>query len=212
MSSDDITLTLEKRETVGKGLNQLRSEGKMPAVIHNHGKDSVIVVGNQMEMAKVFARAGKHHPVNVQVGSDKYLTIIKSVDVEPKKYQLRHIVFGAIKQNEKVEAEVPVVIEGEIPAEKLGFMLITQLDHVTVEAFPKDLVDKLVIDGSKLAEVGDRVHVSDIQLPSGVTIKDDPEQGVAVIEESRAQAAAEPEEEAEGEAGADESKQAEEDE
>ena len=39
MSTGDIVVELEKREVVGKGLRHLRSEGKVPAVIHDHGKE-----------------------------------------------------------------------------------------------------------------------------------------------------------------------------
>ena len=45
MSSDTISVTLEKREVVGKGLAKIRSAGQVPAVIHNHGQESIHVQG-----------------------------------------------------------------------------------------------------------------------------------------------------------------------
>ena len=41
MSDQDITLVLENREAVGKAVKQLRREGQLPAVIHDHGKESI---------------------------------------------------------------------------------------------------------------------------------------------------------------------------
>lgn len=199
MSDQDITLTLEQRDKVGKGLNQLRIDGEIPAVIHNHGKDSVVVKGRSLDILKAYESAGKHHPINVVVGKDKYFTIIKDVDFEPTKHKLRHVVFNSIRQNEKVESEVPIVLEGEeIPAEKAGLMVIRQLDHVVIEALPKDLIDSVTIDATGLAEIGDKITVADIPVPQGVTILTELEHPIATVEETKAQISEEAEE-AEGE-------------
>ncbi len=216
MSQDTITLTLEKRDVVGKGLNKLRREGKMPAVIHNHGKESIVVIGPYIEMLKVYQQAGKHHPVTVQVGSEKYMALIRSVDFEPKKNQLRHVVFNAIKQDEKQKTEVPVhfVEDAEIPAEKAGLMVIKQLDAVEIEALPKDLIDELTVDPSGLTEIGDKITVADIKVPEGITILTEAEHPIATVEETKAQMSEEAEEEAaegeEGEGGESESAEGEE--
>jgi ribosomal protein L25 (general stress protein Ctc) len=97
----DITVELQKRETIGKGLNKLRTEGTVPAVIHDHGKPSVHVMGDFRDFTKVYSVAGKHHAVQLKLDNKDHLAIIKHVDFDPKKHQIRHIVFQAIKQNEK---------------------------------------------------------------------------------------------------------------
>jgi len=195
VSNDSITLTLQKRDAVGKGLNKLKSDGMIPAVIHNHGKESVVVSGQFMELNKAYQHAGKHQPITIKVDGQEYFTIIKDVDFEPKKNILRHVVFNTIRQDVKTEAEVPIIFEGDvIPAEQASLMVIKPLDHVIIEALPKDLVDSVTVDVTVLAEIGDRIHVSDIKLPAGVTIKDDPEQTIAHVEAPRAVLAEESEE------------------
>lgn len=206
LSQDTITLTLEKREVVGKGLNKLRREGQIPAVIHNHGKDSIIVVGPSREITKVYQQAGKHHPVTVEVGGQKYMALIRDAHFEPKKNELRHVVFNAIRQDEKQKTEVPVhfVEDAEIPAEKASLMVIRQLDAVEIEALPKDLVDQLLVDPSGLTEIGDKITVADIKVPGGITILTDAEHPIATVEETKAQMSEEAEEEAaEAEEGAE---------
>lgn len=181
--ADDNTLTLVPREALGKGLNGLRRDGLVPAVIHDHGKDSVHVSATYIDMVKTYRHAGKRHPLTLKVGGKNYLAMIKDVDFEPKKQLLRHVVFNAIKQNEKVEAEIPITFEEvEIPAEKLSLMILKQLDRVEVQALPKDLPEELRVDPSKLAEVGDRLTVADITLPAGVTLVTDPEAQIAIVE------------------------------
>lgn len=182
--SDDIAIKLEEREVLRKGLTNLRSQGLIPAVIHDHGNPSIHVMGNDSVLGKAYAQAGKHHPVHLKVGGKDRLALIRDVDFDPTKHIMRHIVFQAIRQDEETEAEIPVVFkaETEIPAEKKSLLVLKQLDHVEIKALPKDLPDELVVDPSSLEEVGDNLTVADIVVPAGVTILTEPEQQIAVVE------------------------------
>ena len=114
--------------------------------------------------------------------------------------KLRHVVFQAIKQDEKVEAEVPIRIEGDAPAEKVGLIILHQLDAVEIEALPKNLPDELVVSAETLVELHDKITVADLDIPAGVTLLTDIEHPIATVAESRAMAAEEAEaEEAVGE-------------
>lgn len=184
----DAPVKLAKRQIAGKGLQTLRQEGLVPAVIHNHGKDSVLVMGKELELHDIYRHAGKHHPLNLEVGDQKFLALIKDVHFHPAKRRLQHLVFQAIRQDEAVEAEVPIRLDGEIPAEKAGFTIFHQLDSLEVEALPKDLPDELVVDASVLAELGDKITVADIKLPAGVKLKDEEqlEHPIATVMETKA--------------------------
>lgn len=193
---EKISLTLESREVTGKAVKHLRRQGMVPAVIHDHGKDSVIVMGPYMDLAKAYQKAGKHHPVSLKAGSKNYMALIKSVDFDPKKHQVRHIVFNAVKANEKVSAEVPVRIQfkdeehDSTPAERASLVVLHQLDVVEIEAFPKDLPEALYFNGEGLAEVGDQVTVADLVVPEGVTVKTDSTHPLATVFEPSALQAA----------------------
>ncbi len=202
MSNEEIALALKEREIQGKQVKKLRQEGYIPAVIHDHGKPSLVVMAPFLDISKTYQAAGKHHPVNLTVGKQNYLAIIKDVDFDPKKHQMRHVVFNAIKQDEKVQTEVPVKIEGEIPAEKAGLMVITNLDVVEIEALPKDLIDELTVSGAGLVEIGDKITVAELAIPSGVTLLTEPEHPIATVEETKEQIS-EAAEETETEEGAE---------
>lgn len=184
MTSQDISLNLTERTVVRKRLAGLRNDGQVPAVIHNHGKESINVTGDFVQLTKVYQKAGKHHPVNLTVGGKKHLALIKGADFGPAKHELRHIVFQAIRQNEETEAEIPVVFkeDAEIPAERASLMVLKQLDTVQVKALPRDLPDQLVVDPSSLAEVGDSLSVADLVIPEGVTLLTEPEHQIAIVE------------------------------
>lgn len=212
MSDIDAPVKLSQREALGKGLNRLRADGEVPAVIHNHGQDSIHVMGPAGELLRVYRIAGKHHPLNLEVGSDKYLALIKDAHFDPVKRKLQHVVFQAIRQDEKVEAEVPIRLEGDAPAERTGLIVLHQLDTVEIEALPKNLPDELVVSAEGLVELHDKITVEDLTVPEGVTILTELDHPIATVAEPRAVAAeeaateeAEAEEGAEGEAAEGES-------
>src|SRR5665213_1693235 len=176
-----IALNLQPRKVTGKAVKQLRRDGMIPAVVHDHGKDSLIVMAPTVDMLKAYHQAGKHHPIELTFGKNNYTALIKVAEFDPKKHLLQHVVFNAVDANQTVEAEIPVHVIGEIPAEKVGLMVISQLDHVEVEALPKNLPDELTVDGTRLVEIGDKLTVADITAPDGVTIITEPEHPIATI-------------------------------
>jgi large subunit ribosomal protein L25 len=192
---EEVLLEVKKRDITGKAVKRLRQDGLVPAVIHDHGKPSIHVEGEYLAILKAYQKAGKHHPVSLKADGQDYTVLIRDVDVDPRKQQLRHVVFNAVKANEKVDAEIPVRIrfdEGNdaTPAERAGLIVLHQLEAVEVEALPRFLPDFLEFDGEKLATVGDSVTVADIIVPANVTIKTDPaHQLAAVFEPSALQAA-----------------------
>jgi large subunit ribosomal protein L25 len=199
---EEISITGQDRQVLGKAVKHLRNDGLVPAVIHDHGKPSLHVMASYTAMSKVYQQAGKHHPVNLSLGSKKFLALIRDADFEPRKNRLRHLVFNAIEQNKAVETEVPVRFEGDSAAEKAGLMVLRQIESVEVKALPKDLPDEVVVDITGLTDIGDKLHVSDIKMPSGVELITEPEHAVAVVEESAAVQAAAAEEAEAAEAAA----------
>jgi large subunit ribosomal protein L25 len=182
VSNDDIKISAKKREILGKQVRQLRNDGQTPAVIHERGKDSLHGVVNAREFKKVFSAAGKHHAIKVDVEGKKFTTLLKDVVFAPARTDILHIVFQAIKEDEKVTAELPIKLSEEIPAERANLLVLRSQDHINVEALPKDLIDSVEVDASSLTEVGDKLHVSDIKLPSTIELKTDPDLVIASVE------------------------------
>jgi large subunit ribosomal protein L25 len=195
MAQDAINLTLEPREVTGKAVKHLRKSGHVPAVIHDHGKDSVVVQAEYVKLLKVWQQAGKHHPIQLKTGDQTYTALIKSATFDPKKHQLTHVVFNAVDRNQKVEAEIPVrphYDEGNesAPAERNGLIVLAQLDTIQVKAIPTKLPDFLEYNAEKLVEVGDHVTVADLLVPEGVEIETEAEHSIATVYEPSAIAAA----------------------
>ncbi len=187
--SDKISLSAKKRDILGKQVRGLRADGQTPGVVHDHGKPSIHIAVDSADLKKVFGNAGKHHPVNLDVDGTNFTTLIKEVTYKPATNKLLHSVFQAINAKETVKAEIPIKLVGEIPAERAGLLVLQNLDHVEVESLAQDLVDVIEIDAGSLVDVGDRLHVSDLKVPSGMEIKTEPEQTIAVVEMPKDQVA-----------------------
>jgi ribosomal protein bL25 (Ctc-form) len=195
MSQDAIVLQVEPRTVTGKAVRALRRTGRVPAVIHDHGKDSIIVEGDYIAMLKAYQAAGKHHTIEVKAGDKTYTTLIRTAEFEPKKHQLSHIVFNAVSRNQKVEAEVPihaVYDEGNdiSPAERNGLIVLSQMESVVVETTPSKIPDALTYNAEKLVAVGDHATIADLQVPADVEVKAEAGQSIATVFEPSAVAAA----------------------
>jgi large subunit ribosomal protein L25 len=195
MSQDTISLTLEPRSVTGKSVKHLRKNGHIPAVIHDHGKDSLVVQAEAVAMLKVWRQAGKHHPIDLKTGDQSYIALIKDAVFDPRKHQLTHVVFNAVDKNQKVEADIPVrpryAEENEAsPAERSSLIVLTQLETVQVKAVASKLPDFLEYDAEKLIDVGDHITVADLVIPEGVELETEIEHAVATVYELSALAAA----------------------
>jgi large subunit ribosomal protein L25 len=195
MTKDSISLELEKRTVMGKAVKHLRSNGQIPAVIHDHGKPSLHVQGNSVAMLKVWRQAGKHHPVELKAEGQSFVALIKDAEFDPRKHQLTHIVFNAVDKDQKVDAEIPVKPRYEegnesSPAERNGLIVLAQLETVQVKAIPTKLPDFFEYNAEKLVEIGDHATVTDLVIPEGVEMITEPEHTIATVYEPSALAAA----------------------
>jgi len=195
MAQDTISLSVDTRTVTGKAVKHLRKDGVVPAVIHDHGKESVLVQGTYLDVYRAYQQAGKHHPVELKTPDQTYTTLIKDATFEPKKNQLTHIVFNAVNKNQKVEADVPVrprydAENDASPAERAGLIVLAQLETVQVKAIPSKIPDYLEYDAEKLVEVGDHVTVADLILPPDMELLTETSHAVAAVFEPAALAAA----------------------
>jgi large subunit ribosomal protein L25 len=95
-----------------------------------------------------------------------------------------HVDFLQVDLKEKVEAEVPVELTGESPAEKEAIGTVVQyLNEIKVEALPMDLPEKFIVDTSALSEVDQAILVKDLSVDrSKVDIKTEAEEIVVKVE------------------------------
>lgn len=165
------TLQATKRTVTGKKVKTLRAKGEIPGTIYGRRVKSVSVSVSIDAFKKTYTEAGETGLVELTLEKEVRPVLIHRVDRDPVDSRLLHIEFFQVDLKEKVHTKVPLEVSGESPAvaQKLG-VILTTLNEVEVEALPADLPEKIVVDVSQLAAVGDELKVSDLKVPSGVTI------------------------------------------
>jgi large subunit ribosomal protein L25 len=182
------TLTAQPREVTGKASRRLLDEGRMPAVVYGPKQEATSVSLSLHEFKKVLRDAGESTVIALEgVGKDLQV-LIHAIDMDPVTNTPRHADFYAIEKGAKVEVAVPLTYVGESPAVKLGANLVKVMHELTVEADPSKLPHEIEVDISALAEVGNQIHVKDIKVPSGVEVKEDADEVVALIQEVEVEA------------------------
>lgn len=170
MGDNKITLKVSERTVFGKKVNSLRREGLVPIAVYGAGMEPFSGQVKIQELEKVIAAAGKHTPVHITIDDKKKIAMVKEVSVNPAKNRVNHVAFHAVRQNQPIEAEVPIHLigEGESEAERAGLIILQNIDSIQVKALPLEMPDALEIDIRGLKEAGEKVLVSDIKLPENV--------------------------------------------
>jgi large subunit ribosomal protein L25 len=201
-----VSLSANSRDLTGKGAARtLRSQGQVPAVIYGHGRDPQPLALNARDLDKMLSHIQAESTViEVTVGGQTAKTLIREIQRHPIKRQILHVDFQALVAGEKVTVNIPIVLVGIPEGVRLeGGVLDHTLRELEIEVDPSNIPDRFELDVTSMV-IGDSKHVSDLAIPAGVEVLDDPETSVAVLAAPRAvieevAAVAEP---VEGEAGA----------
>jgi large subunit ribosomal protein L25 len=201
-----VSLSANSRDVKGKGAARtLRSQGQIPAVIYGHGRDPQSLALNARDLDKLLSHIQAESTViEVSVGGHTAKTLIREIQRHPIKRQILHVDFQALVAGEKVTVSIPIVLTGTPEGVRLeGGVLDQTLREIEIEVDPSNIPDHIEYDVTNMV-IGDSVHISDLKVPEGVEVQDDPETSVAVLAAPRAVIEETPvvAEAVEGEAGA----------
>lgn len=162
----------ELRTEFGKGAaRRARRAGNIPAVIYGHGSDPVHVVVDNIDFLKILRKEGTNAVMEIKADSESHLVLVKAIAQNPLSREIEHVDFLAVKKGEKVEVEIPVVLEGEAAP---GTSVITEDDVLTVLADALNIPEEFVISVEGM-EAGSTITAADVKLPEGVELVADPE-------------------------------------
>ena len=179
----EIALAATTRTAVGKQLNSLRSAGKLPAVLYGAGLKSRSIEFSLSEFKKVYDQAGDSTLIDLKIDNEKPVkALIHDYQVDPVISGFVHVDLYQVNMNEKLKAELVLHFIGEAPAVKeFGGVMVKNLSKVHIECLPGDLIGHLDVDLSVLKTLSDSIHVRDLTVPKGITIKNDPNELIARV-------------------------------
>ncbi|MBN1994263.1 MAG: 50S ribosomal protein L25 [Anaerolineae bacterium] len=184
---ESLELKAEVREISGSHVKHLRRDGLVPAVLYGRDTAATLLQIEAKALGKVLKEAGTHQLISLQVGKHKPLmTLARDIQRDIIKHHYLHVDFYAVKMDEKVTAQVPLILEGIAPAVKEKGGVLTQgLDEIEIECLPSDLLSAISVNIDGLTEYNETLTVADLVVPSSVTILSDPDSMVVKIEPPR---------------------------
>jgi len=201
---EDKVLNVEPRDERGSvQMGRLRKQGFIPGVVYGQGREPVAIRLQSSEYNYLASRSGRTQLYRLKSQEKKLdgvLALIKDVHVEPLKDSVLHVDFLSVDESGTIVVSVPVELTGESPIVKQGIASINHTLHeIEVECSLRNIPSSLVVDISGLS-IGHPIHVVDVLVPEGVTIKTSMDIVVvsavtkkAEEEEAKPAAAAEPE-------------------
>lgn len=174
-----IKLKFENRELFGRKVNRIRKAGLVPANIFGKDVKSMAISINAKEFAEIFKKAGETQIIDL---SGKPV-LVSNIQIDPISGLTLHVDFRQVDLKEKIEAQVPVEVIGESPAEKQNLgTVVQQLHEIEVSALPTELPEKITVDASTLVEVDQAIYVKDLKVDKNVEIITDLETIVVKVE------------------------------
>jgi large subunit ribosomal protein L25 len=172
-----VKLTAERRTATGRSaVRKLKAIGAVPAVIYGaKDKAEPLQISRRDISAMLSHAAGENILVELEVAGKTRLALVQEVQHAPVGGAILHVDFHAVSMDEVIQAEVPLEPIGTANGVKnMGGLLEQSLRSLAIECLPRDLPDLIPVDVSAL-NIGDAIHVREIQLPTGVTTRVQPD-------------------------------------
>ncbi len=181
-----MQLNASPRQLLGKRARRLYREGKLPAVVYGHNASPTPLTLDRLEFQRVFVKSGRTHLVDLLVDGKTEKVLVREIQTHPRRLGPIHVDFYQVDLQEKIRVEVPVHLTGESAAVKRGDADILHAIHeLEVECLPTDIPEGFEVDLTPLAEIDDEFRVSELKVPSGVSILAEPDELVVKIVHKR---------------------------
>lgn len=190
-----LVLTAKIRD---KKPNALRRDGQIPAVAYGPKTKSHNLMVADLDFNKIFSQAGESDLISLKLPltkgaksdnqSSEIQVLIHEVQKHPLSGDIIHIDFYAPDLTKTVRVAVSLVFIGESPAVKdLDGILVKNMQEVEVEALPKDLPHKIEVDIARLKTFEDKIFISDLIMPQGVSVLASVDEVVALVTPPRSE-------------------------
>ncbi len=165
----ELQATLRPR--AGKGAARAtRREGKVPAVIYGDKKPPEAIAIEYRELIRLIRRGQFMSQVfDIKVDGRSERALPRDIQLDPVKDMPVHVDFQRISRGQKVRLNLPIemINEEDAPGMKRGGVLNIVRHEVEVMCPPDNIPESLIVDLTG-ADIGDSIHISQVNLPEGV--------------------------------------------
>jgi large subunit ribosomal protein L25 len=177
------SLSAQSRTSSGKGAaRSLRRDGRLPAIIYGHAREpqSLSIVARDFDRL-LEKYAAENTVIELQIEGSMSRTLIREIQRHPVKRNVLHVDFQELVAGERMVVNIPIVLQGVPAGVRLAGGILSQvLQELECRVDPLNMPSSITVDVTEVT-IGHSVHVSDISVPEGVEVLDDPESTVAVV-------------------------------
>ena len=183
------SLNAKPRAESGKGVaRKLRAAGQVPGVIYGHGREPQPLTVNAREFDRLAERVRITSTViELALDGKTARTLIRELQRDPIRRTVLHVDFQELVAGEKVVVSVPLRFIGTADGVKNSGGILEEVMHqIHVRVDPSNIPDHIDVDVTPLT-IGHGYHVSDLKLPEGVEVMEEPESTVATVQAPKAE-------------------------
>lgn len=178
----DNALVAETRDGTGKGAaRKLRAQGLIPAVIYGRKRAAQSITVKPEALQKLLrGSAGMNTLIDLTLAGSTATVLVKGLERDPVRGRYLHADFYEVDLTQKVTVSVPIHLVGKAAGTDFGGILDHPLRDLLIECLPREIPQRIDVDVTAL-QVNDSIHVSDLKLAPGLTIKTDGALAVASV-------------------------------
>jgi large subunit ribosomal protein L25 len=181
----EITLEVSSRESGGKGVaRKLRASNKIPAVVYGKGRDPHSLELDYDHFHETYhSLHGENALVNLNIDGklSKDKAMIRKMQHDPVHGEILHIDFQFIRMDEEIRMSVPVKLIGTaIGVKNYSGVLQWTYRDLDILSLPQNVPEHVEVNIENL-NIGDSVHIKDLDYPDIEFLDDENEPVVSVI-------------------------------
>lgn len=160
------------RETGRNAAEALRDAMRVPGVVYGPAMDDNVHFSvDELELEKILAES-KRQILELNIDGETHRTLLKDIEFHPLTDRPVHVDFYALSDEHEVTLSVPIRLEGTPVGVTDGGGRIFQPMHILRIRVTPDLIPgAYTVDISHL-EIGDSLHVRDLELEGIVPLDD----------------------------------------
>ncbi len=169
------TLVLATKKRDGKGTRiarRLRKAGEVPGVVYGHKQDTMSITLSLEDLSRAIRHGAR--VVDLQTTAGVETAQIVELQWDHLGKEILHVDFKRVSRDERIVIAVRVELRGIAPGVSGGGMLDQPLHSLEVECLAIAIPDSIRVNVAEL-QIGQAIHVKDIQAPEGTKILSDPE-------------------------------------
>ncbi|MCC6336842.1 MAG: 50S ribosomal protein L25 [Myxococcales bacterium] len=194
MSIISSTLEAKSRNGSGKGsAGRTRAEGLVPAIVYGpHLEKPISIAVDAKGLKTAIATPKKLNTVlGLKVDGKQHMVMVKDYQLDPVSRELLHADFIDVVENEPVKVKVPMVLTGKSIGVTEGGILTQQRRELEVWSLPGSIPLQIEYDVTNM-KIGASVHINDLKLPQGITVKTNVNYTIAVVQAPEVEKVVEP--------------------